>query len=620
MLSNNKFSVSTHTNCLKPTKEDLELVHDANALTNDMFPEFIGTGFEHTLDGHWNPVSLFTERVVTPENLQMLRRNRKNSLLCFASSTRLYFERLLVALGIKPSQITIVGKTEDGIGNEFKRRDIALFERWKSLRKKFNLILIPNLCSYMWDQMPDFEDQLEVGRTREEFFQHKEALFKGLLLSGLKHIHKGGEVRLGTVQFGPTSDSIKEIIDSGEYGATQAVIAPDWGKFFTICRADWDTDSRLDVYTKGRLVTLGISSVNKDPWYLGRLQGANEMLINDELLVYQRSQTFGRFGEMEAVDNLCMLVYSLASPEVFQRKLLSDLPPFSPRERILDVLIRAIPGSECDGFVQMMIEEYGLDRDKHKDTIKLIRYRLIRFLRAIRALRLADFSIDEERVRELRVLDLACGSSELSELDGTQSEDQQTMYEPWLCRLLVQLGVNEIIGLDWRFPHYTKGDYNTGIGGVEPGWSFVKCDLTEPKELEDETKFPSHSMDVVHCNQFMLHENLKQDAQPLEQMRKEHLPPRKGPIICGIGMPSQNPEDYLNWRAYDLTLNNQVPQRYIEIVRRILIQVQRILVEGGIFIINDTMYRKRDGGLAFVEHLVPLSPVTLKGFLPDLDE
>jgi hypothetical protein len=90
------------------------------------------------------------------------------------------------------------------------------------------------------------------------------------------------------------------------------------------------------------------------------------------------------------------------------------------------------------------------------------------------------------------ILDLGCGCTVPVPIGG-EHDGFDRMYEPWLCRYLLELGINHI-GVD--------------IGpNIADKFNFHRADLTEPSALDF---IPSSSIDIANAHQlfdspFLLH-------------------------------------------------------------------------------------------------------------------
>jgi hypothetical protein len=306
-------------------------------------------------------------------------------------------------------------------------------------------------------------------------------------------------------------------------------------------------------------------------------------------------------GECFEVHSVSALTRGLGRTKEFQ-VLLAD-PGLKNQYavfRILSQLLSRLDFSQSQNFADNVLRAHGIDKYKYPKTTSWVQVQLLRFLQAIRALRLPDFSVNIEILKNLRVLDLACGSTEISEFTGNENADERRMYEPWLCRMLSGMGL-KVTGVDWRYPHYKDDVLDNKNGIAEPEWTFIRRDLTKRNALDKKT-FPSGSADVVHCSRFMLGDQAGKDAKPMRDLRPS----------AGGGFGFQFGPVFEEYQPKHHAEIATFPVPYERVAGYLVKRVANILTEGGSFILNDTLYRKREGILQFAGHLIPRDVSTIR--------
>jgi len=182
--------------------------------------------------------------------------------------------------------------------------------------------------------------------------------------------------------------------------------------------------------------------------------------------------------------------------------------------------------------------------------------------------------VDLKKIRGLKVLDLACGSTDYARASGVNESLESEMsrgMEPWFCRTASAAGAN-VTGVDILWPRYLPQRLSTREkrvmekrgekpgnalkkGFPEAGWNFVQRNLLTPGAL-DQATFPTGSYDVVWSTYFI--ENTLQGAND--------------PSILGL-------------KHFD-------PELYRFVVENIRAQVLRVLKPGGLFLLNYSTSRK----------------------------
>ncbi len=180
--------------------------------------------------------------------------------------------------------------------------------------------------------------------------------------------------------------------------------------------------------------------------------------------------------------------------------------------------------SDCGRVITSVAKRHGLMPRKDIDALSVICGHMMRFGEAVGVL--DGFNIDLDRLRQLKVLDLACGSrlyvEKSKHIPGMDAALRRSTG-PWMCRLLSELGV-DVTGVDMYHPNFKKGKGGTKLVGVdEPGWRFVQRDLISDG-LDPET-FPTGSADVVYCQKFIGSDELDiMDEDPSITMFRLHHP------------------------------------------------------------------------------------------------
>ncbi len=224
-------------------------------------------------------------------------------------------------------------------------------------------------------------------------------------------------------------------------------------------------------------------------------------------------------------------------------------------------------------FHNVVPEQYRLRIESH----------LLFFAYMVNAV-LEDGSIDLEKLKSMKVLDIACGSAyayePLDEQDSFKREslpkEIERAMEPWLCRTLGTLGV-DVTGIDIRFPSYKhtkvgsreqekmrqRGEKVVRVkreGNKEPRWKFVQRDLRDPLAIDAQT-FPDSNYDAVRCSGFIDGENSSLNDPNIELFSKRNFPD------------------------------------YIRMASAIYSNVERVLKDNGVFISNFAIKKKVDGKL-----------------------
>lgn len=160
--------------------------------------------------------------------------------------------------------------------------------------------------------------------------------------------------------------------------------------------------------------------------------------------------------------------------------------------------------------------------------------------------------INQERLRNLKCLDLACGNgSEASMFDPHMAAalgSHRRKMEPWLCRVLHEAGV-DITGVDLYYPRYE------GKNPQREGWKFIQMDLSNPATMQKH--FRDRTYDVVNTSNFAM-------SEIVHKVQRSAI----------LNSPQM------------FELSQRDPRRYLRMIKDFLSEIRRVLKVGAKAFIN----------------------------------
>ena len=198
---------------------------------------------------------------------------------------------------------------------------------------------------------------------------------------------------------------------------------------------------------------------------------------------------------------------------------------------------------EVDCAANEVADQYGVPQENY-----VIRHGITD--QVVRVMKAAG--VDLAGLKDLRVLDLACGSSNSYQLHQEvlrllgEGEFARKM-EPWMCRTLHHLGVKKVMGIDLAVSEQEIAD---------TPWDLRRVDLSDPQALRKALK--RKIFDLVIVNNFFLGG------------------------MTGSGLPSQDAPElgYLSDRDYT------------RLVVGVVKNIDQVLGRDGIASINGTRFSK----------------------------
>ncbi|MBI5412614.1 class I SAM-dependent methyltransferase [Candidatus Peregrinibacteria bacterium] len=244
-------------------------------------------------------------------------------------------------------------------------------------------------------------------------------------------------------------------------------------------------------------------------------------------------------------------------------------------------------GTDVGNLLEAVHRRYNV-RSNDQGTSRYIVGQLIKFGEAIGAIDPRTYAIQYARFRALKVLDLACGCEgymKEAERNGRNTGGASAnFFGPWLCRTLSMLEAN-VTGVDREFPRSIvktekKGRNPKRVGMPESEWIFVQRDLTQLDAIDQE-HFPDNSFDAVSCTRF-----IGNKSGPVE-VHGTILDPVS---ILGSAAPLAD-----TWEMRELWEEDN--EAYCRTLKGIREAAQRILREGGVFMLNTDVEIKTNGAL-----------------------
>lgn len=205
------------------------------------------------------------------------------------------------------------------------------------------------------------------------------------------------------------------------------------------------------------------------------------------------------------------------------------------------LLINPADSTDVSHLTREVMSRYEVGADDHA-SINTIGAAIIYFTRLTGVLG-ENNSLDTDKLRKLKTLDLACGNgSDASMFDPAMAMmlgSHRRKMEPWLCRALHEAGA-DVTGVDLFYPRYE------GREGKKEAWKFVQMDLTRPEGLQ--RHFRDKTFDVVATKHFVMNE-----------------------IIQGaIRSASLNAPNIIQ-------MSHENPQKYFKLLKDLLSEIRRLL-------------------------------------------